>query len=65
MAVNVHKKSFNGQKKNNRENHGRIEAGIRMESSKEHKNTITSTSNYYEDIFKRPIICLPKKWQIL
>lgn len=25
----------------------------------------TSTSNYYEDIFKRPIICLPKKWQIL
>lgn len=29
------------------------------------KNTITSTSNYYEDIFKRPIICLPKKWQIL
>jgi hypothetical protein len=32
-----------------------------MESRPEHKNTITSTSNYYEDIFKRPIICLPPK----
>lgn len=34
MTENVHKKSFNGQKKNNGENHGWIEAGIRMESSK-------------------------------
>lgn len=33
-----------------------------MELSKEYKNIIIFILNYYEDIFKRFIICLLKKW---